>query len=113
MGAVIMSIKNRGSGELDFTRAAHDEQADAELNYNVVLHTRLAPSLQRGVWAIETSAYSTDDERHRRPLVRQVDYWPSAATVSFSAALYQHLHKLVRMLEARHSDEQKAQASRW
>lgn len=108
-----MSTRNRGSGELDFTRAAHDEQADAELNYGVVLHTRLSPSLQRGVWALETTAYGVDDERHKRPLARQVDYYPSAATISFPAQLYQHLHKLVRMLEARHMDEQRAKASEY
>jgi hypothetical protein len=94
-----MSTRYRSNGELDFTRAAHDEQADAELSYGVVFVTRIAPSLQRGVWTLETRVYEAEDDHHRHVVVRQADYWPSAATLSFAAQLYQHLHKTTRMVE--------------
>ena len=105
-----MSTRYRSNGEQDFSRAAHDEMADAELNYGVVFNTRLSPSLQRGVWALETTVYLAEDQHHRRALVRQVDYWPSAATISFAAQLYQHLHKTARMAENWAHDTMRGQA---
>lgn len=106
-----MSNRYKSSGEIDFTRAAHDEQADAEISYQVVYVTRLAPSLQRGVWTLETRVYEAEDDRYRHAIVRQSDCWPSAATVSFAAQLYQHLHKTTRMVENWAQDAMKAQTS--
>ena len=103
-----MSARYRSNGEIDFTRAAHDELADAEINYGVVFVTRLSPSLQRGVWVLETRVFEAEDEKRSRALVSQSDYWPSAATLSFAAQLYQHLHKAARMTENVFSDRMRA-----
>ena len=106
-----MAMRKGGNGDEAFSRAAYDEWRDSELSYGVRWELCVGTSYQKGVWAFRTVVYDVLERRGARPVVRYEESWPNARTASFAAFLYQHNHKVARMVEAWSLDKARSEAS--
>lgn len=107
-----MAMRKGGNGDEAFSRAAYDEQRDSEVSNGVRWTLCVGTSFQKGVWAFRTTVYATVERRGARPVVTLEESWPNARAGSFAAFLYQHNHKVARMVEAWALDSAKGEATR-
>lgn len=107
-----MPRKGKGDNDYEFTRAAYDEMRDSELTYSVKYQTVLQSSFQKGVWEMVTTATAQHGPFEGRVVAKQLDRVPNVEGVRFEALLYQHFHKVARMVEAWWLDWQRNEATR-
>lgn len=106
-----MAMRKGGNGDDAFSRAAYDEQRDNELAYGVRWQTCVGTTFQKGVWAFRTTVSDVVERRGARPVVALEESWPNARSGSFAAFLYQHNHKVARMVESWANDRARAEAT--
>lgn len=95
-----MTSKSKGdAGEYEFTRAASDEQRDAEKRYNVLFATFLDQDVSRGVWRLTVECYKPVEGGVDARICGYSGLWPNSTVVSFAAFLYGATHRCVRMVE--------------
>lgn len=107
-----MALQKGGNGDEAFSRAAYDEQRDSEVQYGVKWALCVGTTVQKGVWSFRTTVFDVVERRGARPVVSLEESWPNARSGSFAAFLYQHNHKVARMVESWSLDAAKRDASR-
>lgn len=105
-----MAMRKGGNGDEAFTRAAYDEQRDNEVSYGVRWTLCVGTTFQKGVFAFRTTVYDVLERRGAHPVVTLEESWPNARQGSFAAFLYQHSHKVARMVESWAIDRAKSGA---
>jgi len=105
-----MSVKGKGNGDYDFSRAAYDEQRDSEVSYCVLWSTSLRTAYQKGVWELVTFVVPTTGEGVGKTVVSLTSHWPNSMAATWASHFYQHNHKVSRMVEAWALDRQKSEA---
>lgn len=105
-----MAISKGGNGDEAFSRAAYDEQRDSEISYGVKWTLCVGTTFQKGVWSFRTTVFDVVERRGANPVVSLEEGWPNARSGSFAAFLYQHNHKVARMVEAWALDRAKSAA---
>lgn len=95
-----MSKHKGDQGEYEFTRAAYDELAEAQVEFGVKFRIDLSMTKQRGVWSLAIIAEMPEPGSVVGIVGRYEATWPNATAVSYGAFLYASAHRLVRMLEA-------------
>lgn len=104
--------RGQRSDGYEFTRAAYDEMRDSEITHGVKYKTVLQSTMQKGVWEMVTTATADYGPFEGRVVAKQLDRLPNVEGVSFEALLYQHYHKLARMVESWWIDWQRTEAQR-
>lgn len=107
-----MASPKGGNGEYAFTRAAYDEQRDAEVRYATKWRTSLGTTFQKGVWSLRVEAEALTGECRGRVIASYEACWPNAQATTFAAFLYQCNHRVARMVESHWHDEQRKGAER-
>jgi len=107
-----MSIQKGGNGEYAFTRAAYDEQRDAEVRYATKWASTLGTTFQKGVWSLRVEATALTGECKGRVIASYEASWPNAQATTFAAFLYQCNHRVARMVESHWLDESRNLAER-
>ncbi len=95
-----MSKHKGDQGEYEFTRAAYDELAEAQVEFGVKFTIDLSMTRQRGVWALAIVSHEPTTGDVVGLVNKYEATWPNATTISFGAFLYAASHRCVRMVEA-------------
>jgi len=91
-----------------FTRAAYEEQRDAEHECDVAWSMRLLDSAQKGVYTLLVEVRSIYLPPTATPVILYQNQWPDSEGRTFEAFLYQACHRVARMCEQWHQDRPKA-----
>jgi len=106
-----MSVKGKGNGDYDFSRAAYDEQRDSEVSYNVHWATSLRTAFQKGVWEVKTWVAPLYGDTSGKTVVCLTSTWPNSQATTWASFFFQHNHKVARMVEAWALDRAKSEVS--
>lgn len=82
-----------------FTRAAYDEQLEAERATNTAWQLRLLTGPQKGVYTLLIEVRTLYLPPTATPVVLYQNTWPDAEGRSFEAFIYQCCHRVARMCE--------------
>lgn len=105
-----MSSKRSGGwGDYEFTRAAYDEQRNAEREFSCWIEIRMTTTFQRGVYELVLESKPLlEHDFHLHHSVKAT--FPSSDVVGLPSMLYQQMYKLCRMLDNANDDAQRQRA---